>query len=71
MDAATVVKLVILGFEVMCALILANLMCQVSGHRTPVQAALEGAEILAFMVLAMLPAPRRARHRVRGREASA
>jgi len=62
MDAATAVKLVIIAFEIICAVILAGLMSRAVGVR-PVRAMIQGVEILAFMVLAILPAPTVARHR--------
>ena len=65
MDASTIVKLVILAFEMTCAVILAGIMCKAL-DKHPVQAMIAGLEVLAFMVVALFPAPvvkRPARHR--------
>lgn len=64
MDAATVVRLVIIGFEVTLALIMIEFMAHAIG-KSPARAILAGLEITAFMVLSVLPAPRTpGRHRV-------
>lgn len=57
MDARTAVVLAIIGFEVTLAFVLAGIMCRAIGAH-PLRAMLRGAEIVAFMVLAILPAPR-------------
>lgn len=56
MDAVTAVKLVIIAFEFICAVILAGIMCKAM-DRHPVRAMLTGAEVLAFMIVAMFPSP--------------
>lgn len=64
MDAATVVRLVIIGFEITLAMILVGFMCRALDMH-PIRAMLRGVEVIAFTALAILPAPRTpGRHRV-------
>lgn len=65
MDAQTVVKLAFIVLELTCAGIITAFMCRALDMH-PFRAMLKGVEILAFMVVACFPAPRKpGRHVVR------
>lgn len=57
MDAATVVKLALIVLELTCSGLIVAFMCHALKFN-PFRAMARGAEVLAFMVVALLPAPR-------------